>query len=89
MPTRLAPGKSQDVIQILPGMVNGKLGLLDGGAEMRPEALVRFKREVVDPLMLTEPYKSQLKELGFTAIQLKIASRSDSFPKGTWDIPIQ
>src|SRR6266496_1987367 len=70
---RIAPGKSQNVMQLLPGMSNGKLQLLDGGAQMRPEAMVRFKREVVDTLLLAEPYKSQLKQLGFTAIQIKIA----------------
>jgi hypothetical protein len=82
---RLAPGRDQNVLQLFPGMEHGKLDLLDGGAEMQPEALVRFKREVVDPLLTK---REELKALGFKAIQIKIRSHSESFPKGVWDIPI-
>jgi hypothetical protein len=83
---RLAPGRSQDVLQLYPGMEHGKLDLLDGGADMPVEALVRFKREVVDPLLTK---RAELKGLGFKAIQIKIRSHSESFPHGTWDIPLE
>jgi hypothetical protein len=82
---RIAPGGEQDVLQLLPGMEHGKLDLLDGGAEMRPEALINFKHEVVDSLLTQS---DELKGVGFKSIQLKIRSRSDSFPKGVWDIPL-
>ena len=82
---RLAPGDSQNVLQLLPGMDHGKLDLLDGGARMQPEAVVRFKREIVDPLLAK---KEELKSLGFKSIQIKVRSHSDSFPHGVWDIPL-
>jgi len=86
---RIAPGKEQNVLQLFPGADSGRLVLLDGGAFMAPDRFVAFKREVVEPLMQQAEFSKQIRELGFVAIQLKIASHSESFPKGIIDIPIE
>lgn len=82
---RIAPGPEQNVLQLYPGMTVGKIGLLDGGAEMTPDTLMLFKRQVVDDLLTT---REQLKQLGFRSIQIKTSTRSKSFPKGTLDVPL-
>ncbi len=68
-------GKSHDVLQIA-----------------LPNAPVPYMYEIeqayVEPLK-SEPYKSKMKALGFSIIELKSDVFSESFPKGVWDIPIE
>ncbi len=57
-----------------------------------PNAPVPYMYEIesayIEPLK-SDPYKEKMKSLGFSMIELKSDVTSETFPNGTWDIPLQ